>query len=202
MLSVTNKLLSGPGGTASRCHLWERDIQACLSRYSVGSSVTRILIHLSRLLLQSFTVLCCQFLLLPLLPQGSVPAAVTVCHGVPQTDKWGAGYPRGNLEELSSTGRLHGLPGLHNVVLQRPDPSDTKVVPALLQLPPRCRACLPVLSPDPLLCALQLSELGHPPSLVGAVHRPPGQSPSGGPEPPPAAALTTGGVRPLSVLHS
>ena len=125
----------------------ERGIQACLSRYCVGSSVTRVLIHLSRLLLQSVTVLCCQFLLLSLPPQGSVPAAVTVCHGVPQTDMWGAGYPRGDLEELSSTGLLHGLPGLHSVVLQRPDPHDTEGVPALLQPPHAARLVCPS-SPD------------------------------------------------------
>lgn len=79
----------------------ETGIQAGLSRYFVGSSVTRIT-HLSRLLLQSLTVLCCQFLLSPLPPQGSVPAALTVCHGVPQTDTWaGPGYPGGARRSLT-----------------------------------------------------------------------------------------------------
>lgn len=132
----------------------ERGIQAGLSRYFVGSSVTRIT-HLSRLLLQSLTVLCCQFLLSPLPPQGSVPAALTVCHGVPQTDTWaGPGYPGGARRSLTR-GLLRGLPGLHNAVLRPPDPRHTEVVPAVLQLPPCCPACSPLLSPDPLPCSRQ-----------------------------------------------
>lgn len=132
----------------------ETGIQACLSCYFVGSSVTRIT-HLSRLLLQSHS---------SVLPVPSLAFATSgfgpccphsLPWGPPNRHVGGARLSRWNREEPSSAGLLRGFPGLHNVVLQPPDPRHTQAVPALLQLPLCCSACPPLLSPDPLPCSCQ-----------------------------------------------
>ena len=66
----------------------------------------------------------------------------------------GAGVS-GDLRSRRPRGLLGGLPGLHNAVLHPPDPRDTEVGPAVLQLPLRCSACPPAFSPDPLPCSCQ-----------------------------------------------
>lgn len=97
----------------------ERSKQACLSCYCLGfPSHQPQCIFVQICSIRVAQVLCCQFTLLSLPLRSSVPAAVTACHGVPQTEMWvGPCYPWGNLEQTCQPWvYTAGLPGLHNAV--------------------------------------------------------------------------------------